>query len=397
MTPRVPKSVLSMMRWGRRVTYRFLIGGAGALIFALVLTACSRGGGPTAQLEKRPAVPVLVAKTEETTVPRQLQAIGSAEGYSTVSVKSQVAGEITDVHFHEGQEVKKGLLLFTIDPRPFQAALDQAKANLAKTVAQSTLAQADAKRWETMYKVRAASPQQYEQARSQADALKASVAADQAAVRTAELNLQYTRITSPIDGRAGNLNFNVGNVVKVDADTPLVVIKQIKPIYVRFSLPERDLPEIRRFLQEHGLVVLASPPNEPDNPSVGSLSFIDNAVDVATGTVQFKGLFPNYTEQLWPGEFVNVTLTLDQRPNTIVVPSQAVQLGQNGSYVYVVKPDMTVRMQPVKTGITLGGKIVIEHGLKARETVVTDGQMLLVPGATVRIKRALSAGQEAVS
>jgi len=299
---------------------------------------------------------------------------------------------VTGVQFREGQEVQKGQLLFTIDARPFEAALAQARANLAKTQAQAELAEADAKRWETMYKVHAASSQQYDSARSAAEALRANIAADQAAVQTAGLNLQYTRIYSPLDGRAGNLNLNAGNIAKANSDTPMVVINQIKPIYVQFALPERDLPEIRRHVEVNGsLAVVANPPNETEHPSVGTLTFIDNTVDPTTGTIQFKGTFPNQDERLWPGEFVDVTLTLDKRPNTVVVPAQAVQSGQNGSYVFVVNPGMVVQIQPVKPGATLEGKTVIEHGLQGGESVVTDGQMLLVPGAKVRIKKGLEA------
>ncbi len=348
--------------------------------------------------QKRPTVPVLVAKAERTTVPQQLHAIGTAQAYSTVGVKAQTGGEVIGVHFHEGQEVKKGQLLFTIDPRPFEAALAQARANLARTQAQAVLAEADARRWEVMYKVHAASSQQYDQANSAAAALRANIVADKAAVQTAELNLQYTKIYSPLDGRAGNLNLNAGNIVKANPDNPMLVINQIRPIYVEFALPERDLPEIRRRLEiDPSLAVMANPPNEADQSSIGTLTFIDNTVDPTTGTIEFKGTFPNQEERLWPGQFVDVTLTLEQRPNTVVVPAQAVQSGQNGTYVFLVKPDMTVQMRPVKTGATLEGKTVIERGLQGAETVVTDGQMLLVPGATVRIKQGLETEQGAVS
>ncbi len=260
------------------------------------------------------------------------------------------------------------------------------------------MAEAESRRWQTMYKVHAASSEQYDQANATAAEVQASVAADRAAVKTAELNLQYTRITSPVDGRAGKLNLNLGNIVKANADTAMVVINQIKPIYVQFAMPESDLPEIRRHLEaNNSLTVLANPPNQTEQPSIGTLSFIDNSVDSTTGTIQFKGLFPNRDERLWPGQFVDVTLTLEQRPNTIVVPAQAVQSGQNGTYVFIVEPNMTVQIQPVKAGATLEGKTVIEHGLQGQETVVTDGQMLLVPGATVRIKQGLGMEPGAVS
>jgi membrane fusion protein, multidrug efflux system len=385
---------------GQRTKYRSLImgGGAAALAIALIAAACSHGDPPSSMAQKFPPVPVLVARAERITVPQQLLAIGTVQAYSTVEVKAQVGGEVVGVEFREGQEVSKGQLLFTIDPRPFEAALDQAQANLARTVAQNAMAEADSRRWQTMYKVHAASSEQYDQANATAAEFQASVAADKAAVKTAELNLQYTRITSPVDGRAGKLNLNLGNIVKANADTAMVVINQIKPIYVQFALPERDLPDIRRHLEaNNSLTVLANPPNQTDQPSIGTLSFIDNSVDSTTGTIQFKGLFPNRDERLWPGQFVDVTLTLEQRPHTIVVPAQAVQSGQNGTYVFVVEPNMTVQIQPVKAGATLEGMTVIDHGLQGQETVVTDGQMLLVPGATVRIKHGLGADQGTVS
>ena len=383
---------------GERITYRtlVLVGSAALLAVALMLPACSHA--PSAMGQQRPAVPVLVAKAERTTIPEELHAIGTVQAYSTVAVKAQTGGEVVGVHFHEGQEVSKGQLLFTLDPRPFQAALDQARANLARSMAQDAMAEADAKRWDTMYKVHAASSQQYDQAHANAAALTASVAADKAAVQTAELNLQYARITSPIDGRAGNLNLNVGNIVKANADTPMVVLNQIKPIYVQFALPERDLPDIRRHLEvNNSLAVVANPPNLANQQSIGTLSFIDNSVDTTTGTIQFKGLFPNFDERLWPGQFVDVTLTLEQRPNTVVVPAQAVQSGQTGTYVFIVERNLTVQIQPVKAGVTLEGKTVIEHGLQGQETVVTDGQMLLVPGAAVRIKQGLGTEPGTVS
>jgi membrane fusion protein, multidrug efflux system len=367
------------------------------LFLALTLSACSHGEAPGATAQKRPPVPVLVAKAEKTTVPDRLTAIGTVQAYSTVGVKSQIGGEVVGVHFREGQEVKKGQLLFMIDPRPFKAALDQAKANRDRTAAQLRLAVAEAKRWDVMFKVHAASSEQYDQAQSAAEALKANLEADQAAVQTAELNLQYTRISSPIDARAGNLNLNVGNIAKANADTPMVVLNQIRPIYVQFSVPEKDLPEIRRRVETGSLPVTANPPNRPETISTGTLSFIDNSVDTTTGTIQFKGLFPNREEWLWPGEFVNVTLTLEERPDTVVVPSQAVQTGQNGTFVYVVGADMTAQIRPVTTGATLEGKTVIEHGLKGQETVITDGQLLLVPGASVRIKQGLGGGQGVMS
>jgi membrane fusion protein, multidrug efflux system len=267
------------VQFGQRTSFRSLTlaGTAATFVIAMVVAACSRGGAPSSIAQAHPAVPVLAAKAERITVPQELHAIGTVQAYSTVEVKAQIGGEIVGVQFHEGQEVNKGQLLFTIDPRPFEAALEQAKANLAKTVAQNAMAEADARRWVTMYKVHAASSQQYDQANATAAEFQASVAADRAAVKTAELNLEYTRITSPVDGRAGKLNLNIGNIVKANADSAMVVLNQIKPIYVQFAMPERDLPDIRRHLEtDNSLTVLANPPNQTDQPSAGTLSFIDN-------------------------------------------------------------------------------------------------------------------------
>ncbi len=290
---------------------------------------------------------------EQRPEPLQIGAIGNIQPYATVSVKSEVGGELTGVHFTEGQEVRKGQLLFTIDPRPFEAALKLAQANRAKNLAQAANAQADADRYKGLVSEGVIARQQYDQARANADALKAAVEADEAAIETARLQLSYARIYSPVDGRTGNLLVHEGNLVK-ENDVPLVVINQIQPIYASFAVPAQHLPDITRYRAQHPLRVEASPKGSNQGGAEGVLTFIDNNVDTATGTIQLKATFPNRDRSLWPGEFVDVNLTLATQPNAIVVPTQAIQTGQEGQFVFVVKPDMTVESRPVVVDRTRG-------------------------------------------
>jgi membrane fusion protein, multidrug efflux system len=361
--------------------------------FAMIASVAALGcrGSKDTGFEGGQAVPVLVAKAVEKTVASKVNAIGKVEAYSTVDVKSQIDGVVTEVHFREGQDVKKGDLLFTIDPRPFEAMLHQAQANLARDAAQRKQAAADEQRYSYLLKQGVGSRQQYDQALATSDALKASVAADAATVQSAQLSLAYTSIRSPIDGRTGGLIVHAGNLVKANADTFMVVINQIQPVYVDFSLPEQSLAEVRRYMAERKLAVEVAIPGEQGDAEHGELSFVDNSVDAKTGTIELKGLFANETERLWPGQFVDATLVLDERPNTILIPSQAVQTGQEGSYVYVVDSGMKVETRPIVIGDAIDGETVIERGLKAGETVVTDGQLRLLPGSKVTIKSGLSA------
>ncbi len=355
----------------------------------LAIAACSRGsGGPS--FGEHEAVPVLVATAEQKTVADRIHQIGRVEAYSTVEIKAQINGEVTAVHFKEGQDVTKGDLLFTVDPRPFEAALAQAKAALAKDQAQLAEAAADERRYQMLLKESVGSQQQYDLAHASAEALRATVAADKAAVQTAELNLGYTTIRAPIDGRTGNLLVHAGNLVKANADTAMVVINQIHPVYVDFSIPEQSLPEVRRHMADHKLAVNVAIPGQQEIAETGSLSFVDNTVDTKTGTIELKGIFSNENRKLWPGQFVDATLILDERPNTVLVPSQAIQTGMDGSYVFVVDKNMKVHTQPVVIGQNYDGQTVVESGLKSGETVVTDGQLRLVPGASVTIKRGLT-------
>jgi len=354
----------------------------------LFLTACSgtKAAGPAAP--GTPVVPVLAATVEEKDVPVQVQAIGSVESYSTVAVKTQITGELTGVFFREGQEVKKGELIFTLDKRPFEAVLKQALSTLAKDQAQAEMARVQARRYAVLMKDGVVAKEQYDQMQSSADALDAAVEADQAAVENARVQLIYCSIDSPINGRVGSLLIHQGNMIKAN-DVPLVNINQIQPIRVAFTVPEQYLAEIKRFAANGKLPVQVSIPND-SKPATGKLSFIDNTVDPTTGTIKLKGEFANTDRRLWPGQFVDVVLTLHTQPNAIVVPSQAVNTGQQGQYVFVIKPDMTVETRPVAVNRTTKGQSVIDKGLGPGERVVTDGQLRLVPGSRVQIKEALA-------
>jgi membrane fusion protein, multidrug efflux system len=364
---------------------------ATALVSTIALIAmagCSHG--PADTFGEREAVPILAAKVVQKTVSDSIRAIGRVEAFSTVDVKAQINGQVMQVHFRQGQDVKQGDLLFTIDPRPFQAALEQAQANLAKDRAQYRQAAADERRYATLLKQNVGSRQQYDQVEATAGALSASMAADEASVQTARLNLEYTEIRAPIDGRTGDLLVHAGNLVKPDADTAMVVINQVHPVYVAFAIPEQKLPDVREFMAEHKLTVQVSLPEQQGPVESGELSFVDNSVDAKTGTINLKGQFANTDARLWPGEFVNTTLVLREHPGAILVPSQAVQTGQQGSFVFVVQPDMKAVIRPVVIGESIDNQTVVTSGLKPGETVVTDGQLRLIPGATVTIKAGLT-------
>ena len=336
-----------------------------------------------------PAVPVLAAAVEQKDMPVDVQAIGAVEARSTVSVKTQITGELTGVFFKEGQDVKKGDLIFTLDKRPFEAEIKRQEANLQRDIAQAHLAHLDADRYAGLFKEGVVSKQQYDQAQANAQALDAAVQADNAALENARVQLIYCSIYSPITGRTGTLMSHQGNMIKAN-DTPfLVTINQIEPIYVTFPVPEQYLADIKRFAAAGSLAVKATIPGD-NRPVLGKLSFIDNAVDQSTGTIKLKGQFANADRRLWPGQFVNVTLTLHAQPSAIVVPSQAVQNGQQGQFVFVIHPDLTVEARPVTVNRTSSGESIIDKGLTAGERVVTDGQLRLVPGSKVDIRIAVA-------
>ncbi len=349
----------------------------------LFLPACSKE--KSKQPLKSPAVPVTVASVIKKTVPRQIRAIGNVEAYSTVGIKSQIGGVLMHVHFKEGQDVNKGYLLFTIDPRPYEAALKQAEANLSKDNAQLENARVEVSRYAELVKKGYIAQEQYDQIRTNAAALEAAVNADKAAVENAQLQLKYCYIYSPLTGRTGSLISYEGNLIKANADSSMVVINQIQPSYVTFSVPEKALSEIKNYMARGKLKVEAFVSNEDKEPEEGVLTFIDNAVDVATGTIIMKATFSNNNKKLWPGQFVNVIMTLATKSDAIVVLSQAVQTGQQGQFVFVVK-DGTAEIRPVNAGITHEDMTVIEKGLTPGEQVVTDGQMRLMPGVKVEIK-----------
>jgi len=355
-------------------------------ILSAFLMAFFLACGGKEQPPKRPPVPVTAGTVIQKTVPVEIRVIGNVEAYSTISVKSQIEGQLIRVNFREGQDVKKGDLLFTIDPRPHEAALRQAEANLAKDASQLENAHVEVRRYEELVKKGYVAQQQYDQIKTNAAALEATVNADRAVVENARLQLKYCYIYSPINGRTGNLFANEGNLIKANADTPMVVINQVQPVYVTFSVPEQNLSEIKRHMTEGNLRVEAILSKEEENPEQGVLTFIDNAVDTATGTIKLKGTFANKGKRLWPGQFVNTVLTLTSQPDAIVVPSQSVQTGQKGQYVFIIKDDLTVEDRPVIVGRTLNGETVIEKGLQAEEKVVTDGQLRLVPGAKVEVR-----------
>jgi multidrug efflux system membrane fusion protein len=373
--------------WTKEHLQSIIVGILGLLLLAVFSSACSNE--KSKNIGSAP-IPVIVSTAIQKTVPVQLRAIGNVEAYSTVTVKSKVGGELVRVHFTEGQDVKRGDLLFTIDPRPYEAALKQAEANLQRDLAKAKSALEDARRYESLIQKQVVSPQQYEKVRSDADALEATVLADRAAVENAKIQLDYCSIRSPIDGRTGSLIVKQGNIIKAE-DINLVVINQIIPIDVVFSIPEQFLLEIKKYMVSGKLQVEALVPMNEEKPEKGIITFIDNAVDTNTGTIRLKGTFANRERKLWPGQFVNVVLALTIEPNAIVVPTQAIQTGQEGQYVFVVKQDLTVESRSVVAGQTVDTDTVIQKGLQAGEKVVTDGQLRLYPGARVEIKTSDSA------
>jgi multidrug efflux system membrane fusion protein len=343
--------------------------------------------------EGRPPVPVTVVAAVQKIMPVQVEAVGTVEPYSTVSIRSQVTGAITKVHFKEGDDVKEGDLLFTVDPRPFEATLKQAEANLAKDVAVLANAREQSRRYAELVKKQYVSQEQYDQIKTNADAVEATVEADKATVENAKVQLSYCRIYSPVTGRTGSLLVNEGNVVRTNDATPLVTINQISPIYVTFTIPEQNLPEVKRRLAAGKLGVQAVAPENEQRPEQGDLSFIDNTVDRTTGTIKLKGTFRNAERRLWPGQFVKAVLKLTDQ-DAIVVPSEAVQTGQQGQHVFIVRGDSAVDIRPVVVSRSLNGESVIEQGLQPGDRVVTDGQFLLGPGTRIQMKTAKDSAQD---
>lgn len=351
----------------------------------ILVVGCGQSNDAQAAAGPPPA-PVVAGKVEQHDIPVQLTSIGNVESFQTVQIRSQVNGQIVGVHFKEGQDISKGQLLFTLDKRPFQAALDQAVGNLKRDQAQAANAEVQAKRYAELQEQGVVAREQADQVIAQAKSNASVVAADEAAVEAARVQLQYTEIRSPIDGRAGALQINLGNLVKAN-DTPfLVQLNQITPIYVTFTVPEASLSQVRQYVNQ-GLKVLAFPKGQNNTDAAdGQLTFIDNGVDPTTGTVKLKGTFQNKDRKLWPGEFVDVNLNLTTQKNAIIVPTKAVQTGQQGDYVYVIKSDGTAEPRPVTTTGTYKDVTLIGKGLTAGETVVVEGQLKVVPNGKVAVQ-----------
>lgn len=361
-----------------------LIGGA-----ALTIPACSDGRAqtPTGGASGPPAVPITTATVAAQPMPLTLGAIGTAEAYTSVAIRAQITGALTKVHFTEGDEVQAGQTLFTLDRRPLEAALAQAQANLKRDTAQAANAQASAARYQDLQARGISTREQADTSRAAAAALDATLQADRAAVDNATIQLDYATITAPISGRAGALMVHEGNLVRANDSTPLVVINQVSPINVSFGLPESRLADIQRQMRGGAIRVEAMPTGDA-TPAIGRLSFIDNAVDAGTGQIKVKAVFPNADHRLWPGQFANVTVTLRTESRAIVVPTAAVQNGQQGPYVFLVKPDQTVEMRTVAIQRQAAELTIVGDGVQPGDVVVTDGHVRLVPGARVSVKPA---------
>ncbi|PWU12340.1 MAG: efflux RND transporter periplasmic adaptor subunit [Terriglobia bacterium] len=385
---------------------------AGLIILAGVWLAACNSPTPVRSAGPPPAVPVSVATAEIESVPVEVRAVGTVEASAVIQVKSQVSGELVKVAFEEGADVKQGDLLFVIDERPYQEALQQAQnalakdtallaqvqANLNRDAAQSKSLQADAARYSELARQGVVSKSQSEQSTAAAEAIQATIGADRAAIEsataniesdrtaisTARLNLSYCQIHAPVSGRSGNLLVHQGNLVAANAASPLVTINRIQPIWVSFGIPEMYLPAVRQSSASASLPVTVALQNDAKLSARGTLTVIDNTVDAATGTIKLKATFDNANGLLWPGQFVDASLTLGVEQNAVVVPAEAVQPGARGQVVYVVKPDQSVEIRQVTVGVIRGNKIVIDKGVEKGEKVVTDGQLRLFPGAKIR-------------
>jgi multidrug efflux system membrane fusion protein len=382
-----------------------------ALVIIVFCSGCSKQKAAAAS--GPPAAPVKAALAEIKTLPIELRTIGNVEAFTTISVKSQQTGTLMHVNFKEGDPVTKGQLLFEIDPRPYQEAihqieanlardkslLKQAEANLDRDIAQEKFARDQARRYTELARQGVFSKEQSDQANSTAESQGAGVAADRAAIESsrsaiasddaalanARLQLSYCYIYSPVNGRTGNIAVKEGNLVKA-TDIELVTITQIQPVYVTFTLPEKQLSTVRERMRAGKLMVRAVPQGSGVNPEEGALTFVDNAVDQATGTIKLKGTFANVNSRLWPGQFADVVLTLGRKPDVVAIPDQAVQIGQAGRYVFVVKADQTVEMRPVVLGESVGGLVEVQQGLQAGERVVTEGHIRLASGSRVKVQ-----------
>ena len=356
---------------------------------AFALAGCQQ---PTKAAPPVASVPVVVATVVQRDVPLTLNAIGNVQAVATVTVTPQIAGQVTGVYFKEGQNVRKGQRLFTINPQTLQAELQRAEGNLARDSAQAANAITKAGRYKKLLDEGVVARELYDELQAEARSSSASVAADRAAVQAARVQLRFTSINAPISGRTGSLLVYPGNVVEANKGA-LVTLNQISPIYVNFAIPEQQLLAVKKYAAAGSLKVEAILTGEEAKPVRGRMSFMDNSVDPATGTIRLKGTFDNPEGRLWPGQFVNVVLTLATQDNAIVVPTPAVQTGQQGQFVFVVKPDLTAETRPVVVSRTLGNESIIEQGLRAGEKVVTDGQIRIQPGIKLDVKPAAPAAQ----
>ena len=368
---------------------RALLGPAGITLAVCALLAYI-GPGSFAQGSKAAkggrgaaAVPVTAVTVAQQDVPFRLKAIGNVEPFSTVALKARVDGQIIEVNFKEGQEVRRGSVLFKIDPRPYEATLRQVEATHARDVAQRDQARSQERRYQELLQKNFVSKEAYAQIRTNADSAEAVAQASKAALDNARLNLEYCTIRSPIDGYTGKIQIAKGNLVKANDSIALVVLNQVHPIYVNFAVQEQLLGAIRNYMARGPIVVEAAPPSADKPAASGTLVFVDNAVDSTTGTIKLRAQFANKDNALWPGQFVNVTVKLYHQKGAIVVPTQAVQTGPDGQYVFVVKPDMTTEVRKVVVDRTDGDNAVIGKGLAGGERVVVRGQLRLAPGAKV--------------
>ena len=375
-----------MSRTGRRVVVAgvLLVAVVGAGLVAYVSTD-SRANQARKAAKGPPAVPVTLATVAQQTVPVRLQAIGNVEAYLTVAVKARVDGQIVEVNFREGQALKKGEVLFRIDPRPYQATLRQAEANALRDRAARDQARSQERRYQDLLAKNFVSKEAYAQIRTNAETAEATARASQAALENARLNLEYCTIRSPLDGYVGKVLLQAGNLVRANDVNPLVVINQVRPIYVNFAVPEQYLPEVRKRNAEAPLRVDVLPADPSAAKTEGRLVFIDNAVDPSTGTIRLRAQFDNEAAVLWPGQFVNVSVELYEQRDAIVIPAQAVQNGPDGQYVYVVGDDMLAEMRPIKVQRTDTERAIVASGLAKGERVVTRGQLRLGPKTRVRI------------
>jgi multidrug efflux system membrane fusion protein len=367
--------------------FRLLTAGASVvMLISLLSMDCSSEKAGKKGPRQAPASPVEVARVVEKDMPLQIRAIGNVQPYSTVEIKAQAGGPLLGVYFKEGQDVRKGDLLFKIDPRPYDIALKQAEASLVRDRAELKNAEDEVRRYAALVAKDYVTKERNDQIQVNAEVLQASVKADEAAVENARLQIEYCTVRSPIDGRTGSFLAYPGNLIRPNDTSALVVIHQTSPILVVFSVPEQNLPPIKKYMAQ-GPLKTEVVAKDQEMPVPGTLTFVDNGIDTATGTVQLKASFPNMDKALWPGQFLNVVLTLTVEKNVLVVPSPAVQTGQTGQFVMVLKSDMTVESRSVTVARVIGEEAVIASGLKAGETVVTDGQIRLVPGTRVEIKK----------